>query len=875
MISCRMFFCRNLALLLALVLQVSLSRAEDEAPQTDFTPVIELPAPALESIRAEIPPARPAMLREQEALPASAKPVALTMLLDETGLLDIKSIQEHRSEFVPLQTLNLRRSGALWLALSLADAAPFFSNFWLDLGLQIPRGTKAWEVSGGDEQALEPALPGLYLLRNTNGNAEVFIRLGDLPGLWFQPMLRPLKDFGDSPERIAHGSLLTALALLSVFCLLLSITGQKESFWTAILATATLLQTAWGAPVIASGQTAMGILPGVLATGVALVMLPHQGRTLMNTHRTSPFLDIIFLLLALCGACVSALPLLPGWRFTARFLPLWPVMGALCLIPAFLLLLRGVRGSVSFVLACLFFGGGVAVALFGLFHGAKEALWEQALPCGTVLGILCLLFSTPHRIDTTDKGRTTNLPTLELSPLEETEKKNSASAKEAEAALRELAGELLAESCQLNQALGRIDASPETVDVMTHADGMVAVSRRMMEVAGGKLLSSALPPHSEQNFDLREVIQRVFASVADEADSKGLGLAWYVAPHLKRNYRGDSVRLTTFLSLLLRDAVRSSKHGAVRLEVRRSPTSTHPGHLLFTVSDNGEGRPPHGRNSLLLSGVWELATECGGDFFVDVASQGMDLSFSMEFTPLDAGRPAVRESSFKDSSAFPCPDGRLVILSAADGLCRQLCAHYLDGLGYRLREARDGSETLLLYTSSPAGLLLFDGSLGEEDMARTLASIRIFEGEHSLPAAPFLLLARNEEQAERMTKAGFEEALMQPVLRKDLRLLAEWLISGRRSSRPTTQRISPSGTGTVQPRRASLFISRSDTASRERGVQSTPVELRRENIVFTGGEVLDLEGDQIVAEASDIRELTEKEVLSTAPSTLAHAQEER
>lgn len=846
--------------------------------------MVEIPAPTPEVIRAEEPPAKPVEIqKEEEAPPAEAKAAPLTMFLDETGLLDIKSIRERRSDFVPLETLGLRRSGALWLALSLADAAPFSANFWLDLGLQVPRGTKAWLCSD-KETPLEASLPGLYLLRNRHQSEEVLIRLGGLPGLWFQPMLRPLEGFGAAPERAAHGPLLAALALLAVLCLLLSLTGRGERFWTAILAAAAAIQTAWGVPAIASGQMAAGLLSGVLAAGAALVMLPHQGRALMNTHHASPLLDILLLLFALCGACASALPLLPGWGWTARFLPLWPAMGAICLVPAFLLLLRGVRGSGSFVLACVFLGGGAATALYGLFRGMGEYPWELALPCGLVLGILSLTAFAPRRTETMKKSPASVLPALELSSLDEPEKKPSSPANESELALRELADEILAESCRLNQALSRLETGPETVDAMTHADGMVAASRRMVEAARGETRSAELPRPSEQDFDLREVIQRVFASVAAEADKKGLGLAWYVAPHLKRRYRGDSARLTALLSLLLADAVYSTKRGAVRLEVRRSLASTHPGHLLFSVSDNGEGRPPRGRNSLLLASAWEMAAGYGGDLFVDCTAQGMELAFSMECTPLDMGIAGIAGSStvrepLKEPSAFPCPDGRLVILAAADGLCRQLCAYYLEGQGYRIREAREGNEAFLLYSNSPAGLLVFDGSLGEEDMARTLASIRMFEGEHSLPAAPFLLLARSEDQAERMGKAGFEEVLMQPVLREDLCALAEWLISGRRAPRPAASPISlpkadAATAGAAQPRRTGLFISRSGASSPEEKAQDEPVELRREAIVSPGGDVLELERDQILAEASGIRELTEKERVSAAPWTSPRASEQ-
>ncbi|WP_298068058.1 hypothetical protein [uncultured Mailhella sp.] len=864
MFSLRTF--RLLPVLLALfgVLHACLAAAASEDPQLSTAPVVEIAAPVPAPIRAEVPPAKPAALQE-ESTGSAVREARFSMFLDETGRLNVESVQEHRAEFKPLDNLGLWRSGALWLALSPADTGTLpAQGFWLDLGLQIPGGTQVWTASGSGWTSVEASASGLYLLQNTGG--ETLIRLGGLPGLWFRPVLRSLERFGSDPERFVHIPTVAVLVMLSVLCLLLSITEHGEGrIWTAILATAAAVQAVLGVPATADRMT-LDVLPGILAAGTALVMLPHEGRALMSTHRTSPFLDVVFLLLALPGACVAALPLIPGWSWTARLLPVWPVMGAICLVPAFCLLVRGVRGSGPFVLACLVMGGSALAALYGLTRGAEAQLWGLALPCGTVVGLVLLTAFAPRR---TEIAAQKPVPqSLEIFASEEPEEKVSASL---QASLGELAGQLLTESCRLDQALNRLGVGPETVEVMRHADGLVAVSRQMTELVRGECRSSVIPRRVERDFDLREIIQKVFASVSAEADRKDLGLAWYVAPHLRRRYHGDSTRLTALLSLLLTDAVGAAERGAVRLEVRRSLMSTHPGHLLFTVSDNGEGQPPRGRSSLLLSRVWELAAEDGGELFVDSTFQGLELTFGMEFAPLEEDGSIVREMSTEVSSAFPRPDGRLAILAADDGLCRQLCAYYLEGVDCRIREARDGSETFMLYAASPAGLVVFDGSLNEEDMARTLASIRMFEGERSLPSVPFLLLARSEEQAERMSKAGFEEILMQPVPGSDLCALAEWLVSGRSGPRPELSvRCFALGTlsGKTNLRRRGGFVSRRAAVPvpEESALDSSGgdwVELRREDAVVSE-EVLELRGDQVLPEESGIRELTEKELISAA-----------
>jgi CheY-like chemotaxis protein len=122
-------------------------------------------------------------------------------------------------------------------------------------------------------------------------------------------------------------------------------------------------------------------------------------------------------------------------------------------------------------------------------------------------------------------------------------------------------------------------------------------------------------------------------------------------------------------------------------------------------------------------------------------------------------------------------EGPLVITASADELTRQMLSHYLEGLDLRVQEACNAAEAASLYSASPAALVVFDGSLQEEDMIQALAAVRMFEGEQSLAAVPFLLLARSELQAERMGKAGCDEALLPPLVRKDLRAMVKWLLA--------------------------------------------------------------------------------------------------
>ena len=846
---------RLLAVMLWVLLSLPFPLLAEEVHEQ---PVIAEPAPAVVvpepvTIRAEPQPLSPPPVEKRSsAVRVNVLPY-LSMLLDEKGRLAQPAVSEKLADFRPYEVSVLsRETGTLWLHLDLADvkdSAPH--TLWLDLGTQMPGGVEAWISSDGRSwQSVKAESRGVYDLLSAGRQGQVLVRMAGLPGLWFHPALCSSHVVMDSPDRLGMLLSLAGLALLGVLCLLLSVTERGEGrFWTGLLAFASMAQIWWGVPSTPSGSMGTASFPGIFGAGVALFMLPHAGRVLMRTRVTSPFVDTLFLLFALPGACVAIVPLLPGMAWTARLLPLWPLAAVICFVPAMVLVFRGVQGSGPFALACLSMGGGAAVSLWGLLHGLEGPWWGLAVQAGQTLGLLFLSSAAPHR----DEPVADSELSLDMAPRKSGEARANTYKDSSLAALRRTfrstAEELFEEACRLDLALSRAGVDKDKVDIMTHADAMVAAARRLSERALDRPASAVLPEDSLQIFELRQVIQKVFASVFDEAEKKGLGLAWYVAPQIGQKFRGDAARLTTLLTLILADSVRASSRGAVSLHVRRSPSSTHPGHLQFTVSDNGEAQPPRGRQSALLSRAWELASAHGGDLFVDSTPQGMELTFSMECTAMEADGVTERSAPPADGeeegrSASP------VILVSPDGLSRQMYAHYLDDMGYPLWEARDAEEAVQLYAGSPASLVIFDGCLGEEDMVQGLAAIRMFEGEQSLPAVPFLLLARDDMQAERMAKAGCDESLLLPVVRKDLRAMTRWLISPT-EKRPvlSTQRITlaavlagaHSGTARMQPKVARRAVQPSpEVTDGEKSDGSVSAAMEKEQ-KKASGEVLTLE----------------------------------
>jgi len=768
--------------------------------ESTLLPALMAPAPAEAALHVEE--------EEQDPSQIDLRSV-LTMLVDENALT-FEDAAARFSEFQPYDAQALlRQSGVLWLHLALDNVAhdeP--GSLRLDLGDQLPPGVEVWLSSDGIRWKLAaPEAEGVYGLAYAGNDGQALIRMDGMPGLWFCPALRPLALALGSQERGAYDTACAMLTLLSGLCFFLCIGLRGESrFWTFILASAAAVQSHWAIPATASG-IGVEALPGIFAAGVSLLMLPHIGRVLMRTRIVSPASDVFFMVLALLGVCAALTPLMPGMGWVARLLILWPLAAVLCALPSMVLLVRGVHGSLPFTLACLAMGGGAVFAVLGLTRGMEAPLWGTAVLYGPVLGILLLTSASPLRSRGVAAEGSAQAGADALDA-------KSAALETMRQSVKGAVEGLLDEACRLDQALDHAGADPAHVEVMARADSLVASARRLSESVMGEPDAPALPESCDDDFDLRRVIQSVFSSVFQEAESKGLGLSWYVSPHLGRRYRGDSARLTALLSLLLSDAVRASKNapagGAVSLRVRRA-SGTHPGHLLFTVADTGEGQPPHGRSSQLLARLWDWASAHGGELFVSGGPHGTEVAFSIVCTAYEedgvtvrpvpgealkapekpeAEKKGRRRNTKKDAPKDGSRDGqkarlasrladkvagKLVIAASSVPVNRQMISHYLNGMGLRVWEACDAAEAAALYAVEPAALVILDGTLAEEDMVNALAAVRMQEGERVLPAVPFLLLARDVAQAERMSKAGCDEGLLPPLLRKDLRAMVKWM----------------------------------------------------------------------------------------------------
>lgn len=727
----------------------------------------------------------------------------LEYLLDESGTLDVEEAAApgKAGEYRPLALRELpRASGVMWLRFTLApligDARP--ATLLLDMGESVPGVPLLYEpVLNSLSGALEwresaPAQRNVLLLPEAGSEAQTcYIRLDGLPGLWFAPMMRTPQNAAGNWGSLSGTGAALALGVVMLLCLLrgLSEKGQWR-VWTALYVAVALAQGIMGMPASGSGHMGLGQLGAVLAPGVALMLLPHVGRHLMRTRERSPVLDIQLLLLSLPGAALALLPLLPDFVWLARYLDLWP-LGTLMFVPTALgAWIMGLGGARRFLLGCLLPPLFVAGGILGLDSGLVDAnllasapLWGTALSALLIAATRAPYDMAAERSDTDtaaekaqggdDEAITLGQPlddphpplrspavgasvSPSVSDGVEDAQANAPSPllkdfapNPLESALRPSLDRLMREGA----ALGHCSLPPA---VRRYAENMLGAAREMAQIISNPRQAERQTSVAESAapFNLQHLMREAHDAVAPAAESAGIGLAWYMPPHLGHLYEGEGAALKETLCLLLESAVRATRQGVVHFSVRRVPESPSAGHLLFTVTDSGSGMPPQDRSSLALARAWELAGAHKGFLGVECGPHGATIAFTLHLKCLEADESETAPGARRQP---------LVLIAAESASERQSLARLLEGLPCRSVEARNLAEALQLHRAEAALLLVAQGAPASPLEGDMLRRFREAADEAGLPLFKALAVTEDDRQWDQLAEAGFTHALVEPV----------------------------------------------------------------------------------------------------------------
>ncbi len=147
-------------------------------------------------------------------------------------------------------------------------------------------------------------------------------------------------------------------------------------------------------------------------------------------------------------------------------------------------------------------------------------------------------------------------------------------------------------------------------------------------------------------FDLNEVLDRVAAAVAFQAESKGLELIFDTDRHVPARVVGDPLRLSQILINLINNAVKFTEKGEILLRVSMQEFSEEKGTILFEVIDTGIGMAPEEQQR-----VFRPSLETDSAVYAQDGGTGLGLMLSKQLIEKMGGEIGV-ESSVDKGSRF-------------------------------------------------------------------------------------------------------------------------------------------------------------------------------------------------------------------------------
>ena len=135
------------------------------------------------------------------------------------------------------------------------------------------------------------------------------------------------------------------------------------------------------------------------------------------------------------------------------------------------------------------------------------------------------------------------------------------------------------------------------------------------------------------DFDLADCLSQEMSTLALRAHSKGLELAYRIAPEVPARVAGDPSRLRQIILNLVNNAIKFTECGEVVLDVEQKSHDENTAELHFRVADTGIGIPPE-KQSLLFQAFTQADTSINRKF----GGTGLGLAICARLVTLMGGR---------------------------------------------------------------------------------------------------------------------------------------------------------------------------------------------------------------------------------------------
>lgn len=296
---------------------------------------------------------------------------------------------------------------------------------------------------------------------------------------------------------------------------------------------------------------------------------------------------------------------------------------------------------------------------------------------------------------------------------------------------------------------------------------------------------------TENDVDLYRLLRSVETLFKLKTEAKGLQLIFARAENVPQYIKTDEVKLRQILINLLGNAVKFTQVGQIRVSVRvlgEDEFNDHvPFQLWFEVEDTGAGianselhglfqpfvQTASGRKSQQGTGLGlaisrKFVRLMGGDLTVRSAvGLGTAFTFSIQ-TRCAVGEAIAHNRSSRRVRSLAPGQPSYRILVADDKLNnRRLLVTLLTSIGFTVREAVNGVETISIWKEWLPHLILMDMRMPEMDGYEATRQIKADSKESFVPIIALTASALHEERHE-MIAAGCEECIYKPFREAEL-----------------------------------------------------------------------------------------------------------
>ncbi len=353
----------------------------------------------------------------------------------DTESTDISEISSPQSQekFLLFDPARLEKTatGTLWLRFVLPETHPqadmlgaadtaASSRLVLDLGSSIPGSPVLYTPAVTNEGTLEwrethPEGNTILLPESgTNVPLTCFLRIDGVPGTWFSPVIKTAESVvtasGTWQSSYWHLIGLGVLGALFLTCLFKGLVEPEQwRIWMLLYLACAAAQSWAGLPRPEGIYTAKSIA-ALCCGGLAIMLWPLAGRSMMRSSEKSRVLDVSLTLLCLVGAAITVLPLVPQLRWMCRFTELWPVALVLFVPSALWGCAVGAPNSFKFLLGTCIPPLATVLAVLGIRSNfAPETLANLPL-LGVCLGALITISLAQQSIRRSDLSLSQGLP---------------------------------------------------------------------------------------------------------------------------------------------------------------------------------------------------------------------------------------------------------------------------------------------------------------------------------------------------------------------------------------------------------------------------------------------------------------------------------